>query len=107
MNNLSAPGIMISSQLGNEYIAGAKPDNEHASCSDLGVDISCGLPARLRGASAAVTQAPRALPDVCTVRIAEITDQAKITDHAKRRARCRPTVNSVRPRTAGILSEIR
>ena len=29
----------MSSQLGNEYMAGAKPDNEHASCSDLGVDV--------------------------------------------------------------------
>jgi hypothetical protein len=74
---------MISSQLGNEYMAGATPDNDHASCSDLGVDISCGLPARLRGASAAVAQAPRALPDVCSVQIAEIADQAKIAGPSK------------------------
>ena len=57
----------MSSQLGNEYMAGATPDDDHASCSDPGVDIFCGLLARLRGASAAVAQAPRALPDVCSV----------------------------------------
>ena len=97
----------MSSQLGNEYMAGATPDNDHASCSDLGVDISCGLLARLRGASAAVAQAPRALPDVFTVQIAEVADQAKIADQAKRHVRCKPDGNSVRPRTAGILSDIR
>ena len=96
----------MSSQLGNECIGGATPDNNHASWSDLGVDVSCGLLARLRGASAAFAQAPRALPHVCTVPIAEITYKEKFTAPAKRHAGRRPA-DSVAPRTAGILSEIR
>src|SRR5258707_15669665 len=63
MTNLLASGIMMSSQLGNETIGGAKRNNCHDSWSDLVVDIFRGLPCRIWSACMAVAQAPCALPD--------------------------------------------
>src|SRR5882757_4796687 len=69
MTNLLASGIMMSSQLGNETIGGAKRNNCHDSWSDLVVDIFRGLPCRIRRACLAIAQAPCALPDVRALRI--------------------------------------
>ena len=64
MTNLSASGIMMSSQLRNEDKRRAKRDCYHASYPDLVVDILRGLPCWIRGAFLAVAQTSHALLDV-------------------------------------------
>ena len=64
VNNLSASGIMMSSQLRNEDKRSAKQDCHHASYPDLVVDVIRGLPCWIRGAFLAVAQTSHALHDV-------------------------------------------
>lgn len=64
MNNLSARGNMISSQLRNQHTSGVNWDDCHDSFSDLVDDIPRRLLRRIRRAGLAVAQASRALSDV-------------------------------------------
>jgi hypothetical protein len=67
MTHLSASGIMMSSQLGNENTVGERTDR-HDSCSDLVVDIFRRLPSRVWSACLAVAQASCAILEVRALR---------------------------------------
>jgi hypothetical protein len=69
MNNLSASGIMMSSQVVNENVATTIRDGFHDSCFDFGVDLLSWLPPWLHAARVALEQADCAVAGLCIPQI--------------------------------------
>src|SRR3954447_26912432 len=97
MNNLSASGIMMSSQLRNENIGGTIRDNCHATCSDLVVDILRGILSRVRRAGMAIAQTSRAIPEVCAIPLRLTAQRVPSIQSADQHVRpCTPRILGVR-----------
>src|SRR6266702_548288 len=88
---------MMWSQLRNEITSGVIWDCYHGCCSALVDLLPLGLLRRIRGACLAISQAARALFDVCT-----LPGQAA-ADEAEEALRGEAAVQRLRPRAPGIL----
>ena len=77
MNNLSARGIMMWSQLRNESMSGVIWDCYHGCCTDLVDLLPHRLLRRIRGACLAISQTAGALLDVCALPDETAADEAE------------------------------